>query len=101
MVGATTIESEDTSGPSVRSLGELATQLYHLHPGFCEAEILEINAGLRPAFPHHKPKVICTKKNLRINGLYRHGFLTAPAIAESVIDYLEGGKIDEELFASA
>lgn len=100
MVGATTIESEDRSGPSVRSLGELATQLYHLHPAFSEAEILEINAGLRPALPDHRPQIFANNQKLRVNGLYRHGFLMAPALAEAVLIYLEGGKIDDELLTT-
>jgi glycine oxidase len=35
-----------------------------------------------------------------VNGLYRHGFLLAPALAELVADYLESGAIDERVFVS-
>ncbi len=87
-VGATSIENENASPyVTVRSAGELLTRLFDLHSGFAEAEILEMNAGLRPALFDHSPVVISTDagKNLYFNGLYRHGWTIAPAISEKLI----------------
>ncbi len=98
MVGATTLESDDETGVSVRSAGELLTQVYTLHPAFGEAEILEFNAGLRPAFPDNCPRITVTGNRLYINGLYRHGIMLAPAMAELALNYIRSGETDAEVF---
>ncbi len=82
VAGATEIESDACHGVTVRSGLELLSALFSLHPGFAEAEILELNTGLRPAFPDNLPKVEAAPGLLRINGLYRHGYLLAPALLE-------------------
>ncbi len=86
MIGATVIESDDAGPATVRSALELMGNAYALHPGFAEAQILEIGAGLRPAFPDNVPRVIASPDNriIRVNGAYRHGFLLAPVLAELV-----------------
>lgn len=87
MIGATVIESEDDGPATVRSALELMGNAYALHPGFGEAQILEIGAGLRPAFPDNVPRIIYLKDHgrvIRVNGAYRHGFLLAPVLAEVV-----------------
>jgi glycine oxidase len=86
MIGATMIESEARGGASVRSTVELLSAAYALHPAFGEAEILEVNADLRPAFPDNLPAVRRSSNILFVNGLYRHGFLLAPAMAKRVAD---------------
>lgn len=91
MVGATVIESEDTSPMSVRSALELLGLAYALHPAFGEAEIVELGAGLRPSFPDNSPKVVIRNQHLLVNGLYRHGFLLGPVLAAIVADYIESG----------
>ncbi len=96
MIGATSIESEDT-GVSVRSALELLTAAYAVHPAFAEARIVEIGAGLRPAFPDNLPRIAVEDARISINGLYRHGFLLAPALAELTLAYLERGAIDNEV----
>ena len=40
----------------------------------------------------------CAGSTIHVNGLYRHGFLLAPALAELVADYLETGAIDNRVF---
>jgi glycine oxidase len=87
MIGATMIESESRGGASVRSTIELLSAAYALHPAFAEAEILEVNADLRPAFPDNLPAVrrIGSRTHF-VNGLFRHGFLLAPAMAKRVAD---------------
>ncbi|HUG63179.1 MAG TPA: FAD-dependent oxidoreductase, partial [Methylomirabilota bacterium] len=85
MIGATTVESDDAPTVTLRSAGELLTQAYALHPAFGEAEVLELNAGLRPAFPDNNPRIERTGRVISVNGLYRHGWLIAPALAVDVL----------------
>jgi glycine oxidase len=91
MVGATVIESEDTSPMTARSALELLGLAYALNPAFGEAEIIEMGVGLRPAFPDNVPKVVVRGDRLFVNGAYRHGFLLAPLLAEAAANYLEAG----------
>jgi glycine oxidase len=98
MVGATVIESDDASPVTVRSALELLGSAYALHPGFAEAEIVDLGAGVRPAFADNVPKIVVRGSTLHVNGLYRHGFLLAPVLAELVADYLATGAIDTRVF---
>ena len=91
LVGATVIESEDTSPMSVRSALELLGMAYALAPGFGEAEIVEVSAGVRPAFPDNVPRVIPRGRVIHVNGAHRHGFLLAPVLARVVGEYLATG----------
>jgi glycine oxidase len=98
MVGATVIESEDESPVTVRSALELLGSAYALHPGFAEAEIVELGAGVRPAFADNVPKIVVRGRTIHVNGMYRHGFLLAPVLAELVAGYLATGTMDERVF---
>ncbi len=98
MVGATVIESDDSGPITVRSALELLGMAYALHPAFGEAQILDAGAGVRPAFADNVPKVIVRGQTIHVNGLYRHGFLLAPALAELVAEYLANGAIDNRVF---
>jgi glycine oxidase len=82
MIGATMIESERRGPVSVRSAVELLNAAYAVHPAFGEAEIVELGADLRPAFPDNLPAVRRSGHVLHANGLFRHGFLLAPALAQ-------------------
>ena len=82
VIGATEIEGEDRSPVSVRSALELLSAAYALHPAFGEAEILEMSADVRPAFPDNEPRIEERGDRIFVNGFYRHGFLLAPAFAE-------------------
>ncbi|MEN3286052.1 MAG: glycine oxidase, partial [Bradyrhizobium sp.] len=83
MLGATSLEAEDT-GVSLRSALELLGAAYAVHPAFAEARILEFGSGLRPAYPDNLPRITVKGDNeIRVNGLYRHGFLIAPALAQA------------------
>jgi glycine oxidase len=81
MVGATMLESDQPTRITARSMLELLSAVYALHPAFGEAEIVEIGTGVRPAFPDHLPRIGWHGGALYVNGLYRHGFLLAPALA--------------------
>jgi glycine oxidase len=99
MIGATVIETEDDGPVTVRSALELLGAAYALHPAFGEAEILDLGAGVRPAFPDNMPRALVRESGRRIfvNGAYRHGFLLAPMLAKAVTDYLESGATSELL----
>jgi glycine oxidase len=100
MLGATSIEAEDT-GVSVRSALELLGAAYAVHPAFGEARIIEFGSGLRPAFPDNLPRIAIEDKKIAVNGLYRHGFLVAPALAELTLAFVERGQIDNEVMRCA
>src|SRR5271165_5166201 len=82
MIGATMIESAEKGAVSVRSAIEMLSAAYALHPAFGEAEILEMSADVRPAYPDNEPRIEEREGRIFVNGFYRHGFLLAPAFAE-------------------
>lgn len=84
MLGATQIESDDRR-PRVRSVLELLSAAYALHPAFGEAELVEIGVDARPAFPDNLPRLRRTGETIYVNGLFRHGFLLAPAMARMAV----------------
>ncbi len=100
MLGATSIEAEDF-GVSVRSALELLGAAYAVHPAFAEARIVEFGSGLRPAFPDNLPRIAIDNDRIAVNGLYRHGFLLAPALAELTLGYVARGVIDNEVMQCA
>lgn len=81
MLGATQIESGDRWRASVRSVMELLSAAYALHPAFGEAEVVEIGVDARPAFPDNLPRITARGGTIHANGLFRHGFLLSPAVA--------------------
>ena len=83
-LGATELESDDCSPVSVRSAMEMLSAFGCYH-GFSEARILSMETNLRPATQDHRPCVTLSShpnepKTLFVNGLFRHGFLVAPAL---------------------
>ena len=95
MLGATMIESDRRGIVTVRSVLELLNAAWALHPAFGEAEILETGADARPAFPDNLPRLRRKGSTLYANGLYRHGFLLAPAVARMAADHIETGNRPE------
>lgn len=85
VIGATQIESDDTGAVTVRSALELLSALYSLHSGFAEARVESLQAGLRPAFNDNLPRIVREQQLIRVNGLFRHGYLFAPALIDEVI----------------
>jgi glycine oxidase len=88
MVGATMIESDEGERVSVRSMLELLSAAYALHPAFAEAQVVEIGTAVRAAFPDNQPRLQRAGETLYVNGLYRHGFLLAPALARRAAQVL-------------
>ena len=80
---------------------ELLSAAYAVHPAFGEARIVEFGAGLRPAFPDNLPRVTVDNTRISVNGLYRHGFLLAPALAEVTVAHVLGTKTDPEVVRCA
>ncbi len=85
MIGATMIENEEKSRVTARSVLELLSAAYALHPAFGEAEIDEMGSDVRPAFADNLPRIRRHDRTLYVNGLYRHGFLLAPALAQRAV----------------
>jgi len=92
MVGATMIESDEGTRISARSMLELLSAAYALHPAFGEAQIIEIGTGVRAAFPDNLPHLRHEGGVLYVNGLFRHGFLLAPALARRAAEVLLAGR---------
>lgn len=88
VVGATELESEDTGAMTLRSMLELGSALHSLHPAFGEARVVRLAAALRPALDDHRPAVALRDGVWHINGLYRHGYLCAPALVEELVHQL-------------
>lgn len=96
VVGATEIESDDLSEMSVRSAMELLSAVYTVHSGFAEARILEMATQCRPTLKNNLPEIHTRKDKgladlIMINGLYRHGFMIAPAVLDCALQVLEQG----------
>ncbi|MQQ06837.1 FAD-dependent oxidoreductase [Epibacterium sp. SM1979] len=88
MLGATQIESGERTRPTVRSTLELLTAAFALHPAFGEAEILEIGVDARPAFADNMPRIRHRGQTIFVNGMFRHGYLLAPAMARQVAEFV-------------
>ncbi|ROS01619.1 glycine oxidase [Sinobacterium caligoides] len=99
LIGATQIESEDRSEISVRSSLELLSAAYSVHPGFAEARVIKTDVNLRPALPDNQPKIFSAGKVLRVNGLFRHGYMMAPAICDELVARIEQGEGYQSDFA--
>ncbi|QQD24487.1 FAD-dependent oxidoreductase [Venatoribacter cucullus] len=85
VLGATEIDSDDRSPVSVRSALELLSAAYSLCPALAEARILSFEVNCRPALPDHQPCIVpLAGQGLRINGLFRHGYLLAPAVLQQL-----------------
>jgi glycine oxidase len=99
VVGASVIEREDDGPMTLKSALDLLGSAYALHPGFGEAAILEMGAGIRPAFPDNVPRIIIENggRTIRVNGAYRHGFLLAPVMAKVVAAYLSDSSVESPL----
>lgn len=95
MLGATQIESGERDRASLRSLMELMNAAYALHPAFGEAQLLEIGVDARPAFADNQPRIRRIGERIYANGLFRHGFLLAPALARMMADWVLDGKTPE------
>lgn len=98
MLGATQLESGDRARVTVRSVLELLSAAYALHPAFGEADLVEIGTDARPAFSDNLPRLRQIGDVLHVNGLFRHGYLLSPALAMMVADLICDGKPPEDFY---
>lgn len=90
VLGATEIESDDLSPVSVRSTLELLSAAYSVDSGFAEARILDLVSQCRPTLPDNLPSIRrIGDRVMQINGLYRHGYLIAPAMLDVVMELFQ------------
>lgn len=103
LAGATEIEAEDRSPLSVRSALELLSALFSIHSGFAEARVIKSDVNLRPAFADNQPHVAHADGWTSINGMFRHGFLLAPAIAHDALAFItqSSGRASESIRENA
>ncbi len=90
VVGASEIESESEAPVTVRSALELLSALYSVHKGFAEAQIIGSYARCRPALPDNMPRIRRADGLLRLNGLYRHGYLLGPTLLNAALAAVDG-----------
>ena len=88
VVGASEIESEDRSPISVRTLLGLLSAAHSVLPELAEARVVHTETNLRPALPDNLPQVEHRPGLTRINGLFRHGWLIAPALVDDALKEL-------------
>lgn len=89
VVGASEIESEDRSPVSVRSTVELLAAAHSVVPALAEARVVHSESNLRPALPDNLPLLRTQQGLTRINGLFRHGWLIAPALVEQALSEMK------------
>jgi glycine oxidase len=85
VVGASEIESEDRSPISVRTLLGLLSAAHSVLPELAEARLVHTDTNLRPALPDNLPHMHQQPGLVRINGLFRHGWLIAPALIDDAL----------------
>lgn len=95
MLGATMVEGSAGKHATVRALLELLSAAYALNPAFGEAEVLEVGVDSRPAFSDNLPRIRRDGNLIRANGLFRHGFLLAPALSRMVAELIFDNTIPE------
>ena len=88
VIGASEIESEDRSPISLRSMVELLAAAHSIIPDLAEARVVHTETNLRPALPDNLPHIEQEPGLVRINGLFRHGWLIAPALVERALENL-------------
>ena len=97
LIGATEIESEDFSPVSVRSAIELLNSSIFICKRFSEARIISLSSNCRPAYSDNLPHLKGKNGHISVNGLFRHGYLLSPLIADLVIDLCLKDKKDKNL----
>jgi glycine oxidase len=85
LVGASEVETEDRSPMSLRSAVELMAAAHSVLPALAESRILRMDTNLRPALPDHRPHCHVEPGLVRINGLYRHGWLLGPSLVDEAL----------------
>lgn len=74
---------------SVRSVLGLLSAAHSVVPGIAEGRVVHMESNLRPALPDNLPLVETEVGLTRINGLFRHGWLIAPALVEDALRQMQ------------
>jgi glycine oxidase len=90
VIGATEIESESLAPITIRSSLELQSALYSINSSFGEATVIKAYANCRPAFLDNLPRVEHSDGLIRVNGLYRHGYLLSPVVLDAALQAIAG-----------
>ncbi len=96
VIGATSIESDDMKAITVQSTLELLSSAFSINSGFSEATIEDLRVNCRPALPDNLPLITHEPGLMRVNGLYRHGFLVTPGLVQLMVGVLETGKLPQQ-----
>jgi len=99
VVGASEIENEDRSPISLRSMVELLTAAHSVIPELAEARVVHTETNLRPALPDNLPRIVSQSGHTQINGLYRHGWLIAPALVERALAEFKTAALESEVLS--
>ena len=83
VIGATQLESASEEPISIRSALELLSAAYALHPALRQAQVTRLVARARPAYFDNKPRIRHKPGLISINGMFRHGWMLAPLMAET------------------
>jgi len=95
LVGSTSEEQGREAGLTAGGMLDILRKCYHAVPGIYDLRLLDSWVGYRPATFDRKP-VLCKHQcgNLfSINGLYRHGILLTPLLAEQLACWVDHGKL--------
>ncbi|MDO7645550.1 MAG: FAD-dependent oxidoreductase [Reinekea forsetii] len=84
VVGTTDLGDRGTRSVTVRSSLDLLSAIYCLHPGFADAEILEVMGTHRAFYSDNQPKITQNGNIICANGLSRQGWLLGPALVEDI-----------------
>ncbi len=98
LIGASEIENEDFSPVSIRSAIELLNSSLVISKKFSEARITALSSNCRPAFLDNLPKIRINNNYISANGLFRHGYLLSPIIADLVVKYCLKDTKDKDLY---
>jgi glycine oxidase len=63
----------------------LLSAAHSVLPELAEARIVHTEVNLRPALPDNLPRTEARPGLVRMNGLFRHGWLIAPALVEQAL----------------
>lgn len=89
IIGGNCVEEEGDAPMTVHSALALLSACQYLHPEFATANVVYTATQCQAAFNHNQPKIVKTPDCIRINGLYRYGYLLAPKLASIAAQYLK------------
>jgi glycine oxidase len=102
VVGASSEEAGFDERPRAGAVYELLRDAQSLVPALSEAELVEVNTGLRPGSPDNAPIIGRAEDGLILaTGHYRNGVLLTPVTADAVADLLVTGEVTNQLAAFA